>query len=455
MESIKRIESAILKGTAEKEKTLKNLEILKEQTALFTRKNETRTNEVKFNLANTQARPLVDFVTDCQNMAIKDVTNRLRITPLPDSVAQTKPQHYSPRKSKSAKFEKTETRMLRSYLEKNDDFVQEETFLKEMVGKYGPKILKSYPELWNERIQRIERLRAETNLNIKESENEMKTFLLAEREKKIQELNLDETELLEKQIKQLQIESDKNKAKSKALIEEMIEDRSMQDDLCNLMILTAEKEILQSSKLPILDSPVPVDMHAQFIDLKIKKKKLQDLIKKKIERLSRFSGRSDEYIEMLQETKPKTETSSLSTENDIKRWETSLLDLKTNLSKVPADPKDKYFDLTSSTKTFEFAGEIIADNEFNDICNLESFNVQLNRLELGINDLESQKTKISKRIKKQTREVKQEFESVREIDLEKVVQDIQSYCKLDNKNLNEESIKNNDAMFQKCLSITP
>ena len=60
--------------------------------------------------------------------------------------------------------------MLRSYLEKTDEekeFVNEEFFLKEMIQKFGPKILQSYPELWNEREERIERLRAETNLNIK------------------------------------------------------------------------------------------------------------------------------------------------------------------------------------------------------------------------------------------------------------------------------------------------
>ena len=57
--------------------------------------------------------------------------------------------------------------MLRSYLEKNDEFVNEEVFLEEMIQKFGPKVLQSYPELWNEREERIQRLRAETNLNIK------------------------------------------------------------------------------------------------------------------------------------------------------------------------------------------------------------------------------------------------------------------------------------------------
>ena len=110
---------------------------------------------------------MTNFIQDCQSKAIKDVTNKcLQVTPA-HSVGQTKPQLYSPRKSKPAKFEKTETRMLRSYLEKNDEFVNEEFFLKEMIQKFGPKILQSYPELWNEREERIERLRAETNLNIK------------------------------------------------------------------------------------------------------------------------------------------------------------------------------------------------------------------------------------------------------------------------------------------------
>ena len=57
--------------------------------------------------------------------------------------------------------------MLRSYLEKNDEFVNEEAFAKEMVQKFAPKLMESFPELWNEKVERIERLRAETNLNIK------------------------------------------------------------------------------------------------------------------------------------------------------------------------------------------------------------------------------------------------------------------------------------------------
>ena len=79
---------------------------------------------------------------------------------------------------------------------------------------------------------------------------------------------------------------------------------------------------------------------------------------------------------MMKDTKPKTETSASSLENDIERCETSLLGLKGNLSKVPADQKDKYSDLISSTRTFQSAGEIIAENEFNDICNLgKNFNL--------------------------------------------------------------------------------
>ena len=113
---------------------------------------------------------MTNFIQDCQSKAIKDVTNRCLLVTPEHSVGQSKPQLYSPRKSKSAhaaKFEKAETRMLRSYLEKNDEFVNEETFAKEMVQKFGPKLLESFPELWNEKVERIERLRAETNLNIK------------------------------------------------------------------------------------------------------------------------------------------------------------------------------------------------------------------------------------------------------------------------------------------------
>ena len=73
---------------------------------------------------------------------------------------------------------------------------------------------------------------------------------------------------------------------------------------------------------------------------------------------------------MMRETKPKTETSASSLENDIDRCETSLRGLKSNLKKVPADQKDKYSDLISSTRTFESTGEIVAENEFNHTCNL-------------------------------------------------------------------------------------
>ena len=100
-------------------------------------------------------------------MAIRDITNRLGVTPTHQHLAQSKPQLYSPRKSKPAKFEKAETRMLRSYLEKKDEFVDEEAFLEDMVKKFGPKILQSYPELWTERKERIEKLQAEFNLHIK------------------------------------------------------------------------------------------------------------------------------------------------------------------------------------------------------------------------------------------------------------------------------------------------
>jgi len=81
-----------------------------------------------------------------------------------------------------------------------------------------------------------------------------------------------------------------------------------------------------------------------------------------------------------------------------------------------------------------------------------SFNEVVDRLVLGINDLESQQKKISKRIKKQKKEVKQEYESVNEIDLDKVVRNVQSYCDLGTKNSNVESIKKFDSVFQNSLS---
>ena len=81
-----------------------------------------------------------------------------------------------------------------------------------------------------------------------------------------------------------------------------------------------------------------------------------------------------------------------------------------------------------------------------------SFNEVVDRLVLGINDLESQQKKISKRIKKQKKEVKQEYESVNEIDLDKVVRNVQSYCDLGTKNSNVESIKKFDSVFQNCTS---
>jgi len=81
-----------------------------------------------------------------------------------------------------------------------------------------------------------------------------------------------------------------------------------------------------------------------------------------------------------------------------------------------------------------------------------SFNEVVDRLVLGINDLESQQKKISKRIKKQKKEVKQEYESVNEIDLDKVVRNVQGYCDLGTKNSNVESIKKFDSVFQNCFS---
>ena len=80
-----------------------------------------------------------------------------------------------------------------------------------------------------------------------------------------------------------------------------------------------------------------------------------------------------------------------------------------------------------------------------------SFNEVVDRLVLGINDLESQQKKISKRIKKQKKEVKQEYESVNETDLDKVVRNVQSYCDLGTKNSNVESIKKFDSVFQNCF----
>ena len=44
----------------------------------------------------------------------------------------------------------------------------------------------------------------------------------------------------------------------------------------------------------------------------------------------------------------------------------------------------------------------------------------LDRVGQGINDLEAQQKKITKKIKKQTKEVKQEYESANEVDLDKV-----------------------------------
>ena len=79
----------------------------------------------------------------------------------------------------------------------------------------------------------------------------------------------------------------------------------------------------------------------------------------------------------------------------------------------------------------------------------------LDRVGLGINDLESHQKKITKRIKKQTKEVKQEYESANEVDLDKVVQNVQSYCDLRTKNLNAESIRKFDSVFQSCFPTIP
>ena len=79
----------------------------------------------------------------------------------------------------------------------------------------------------------------------------------------------------------------------------------------------------------------------------------------------------------------------------------------------------------------------------------------LGRVGLGINDLESHQKKITKRIKKQTKEVKQEYESANEVDLDKVVQNVQSYCDLRTKNLNAESIRKFDSVFQSCFHTIP
>ena len=84
----------------------------------------------------------------------------------------------------------------------------------------------------------------------------------------------------------------------------------------------------------------------------------------------------------------------------------------------------------------------------------DSFNVVLGRVGHGINELEAQQKKIIKRIKKQKKEVKLEYESANEIDLEKVVQNVQSYSNLHNKNLNAEAIQKVDSVFQN-FSISP
>ena len=60
----------------------------------------------------------------------------------------------------------------------------------------------------------------------------------------------------------------------------------------------------------------------------------------------------------------------------VLNWFIDLYPWKGNLTKVPAEKRDKYSDFISSTRTLESAGEIIAENEFNDICNLgKNFNL--------------------------------------------------------------------------------
>ena len=64
------------------------------------------------------------------------------------------------------------------------------------------------------------------------------------------------------------------KAQTRSLIQELTPDKSIQDRIYNLLILTAEKEALESSQLPIVDTPAHDDVHAHFIGLTNEKKKL-------------------------------------------------------------------------------------------------------------------------------------------------------------------------------------
>lgn len=62
MESINRLESAMRNEAAERERTIANLAMLKEQITLLNDKSKPRRQQVQLSLANKQARPLVDIV---------------------------------------------------------------------------------------------------------------------------------------------------------------------------------------------------------------------------------------------------------------------------------------------------------------------------------------------------------------------------------------------------------
>ena len=83
-----------------------------------------------------------------------------------------------------------------------------------------------------------------------------------------------------------------------------------------------------------------------------------------------------------------------------------------------------------------------------------SFNLVVQRSGLGFCALESQKTKTCKRIRKQTKEIKLEVESINKMDLEKDVNDVYS-CVTEKKNLNTETIQNFDSIFQNFVHIIP
>ena len=61
MESIKRFESSRENEAAEKERTIANVEKLREQVTLINGRNKPRRQHVQLSLANKQARPLVDI----------------------------------------------------------------------------------------------------------------------------------------------------------------------------------------------------------------------------------------------------------------------------------------------------------------------------------------------------------------------------------------------------------